>query len=67
MSQPWYLKMPWHGRAVSDLDNCDLAMLLTLIAQDAESAIDRKISAVGLADILLSAAERIERENCDEV
>ena len=60
MSEPWYSKMPWHGRAAIDLDDCDLAMLLTFIAQDAESAIDRKISAVGLADILLTAAERIE-------
>ena len=60
MSQPWYSKMPWHGRAAPDLNNGDLAMLLTFIAQDAESAIDRKISAVGLADILLTAAERLE-------
>ena len=55
---------PWFGLIPDDLSNKHLAELLECIAM--ESAVgadmeteDRKISAVGLADILMAAAERI--------
>ena len=50
---------PWHVKSVSELNNRQMAMLLEAIAADAERAPDRRISAVGLADILLSIANRL--------
>lgn len=52
-------KRPWHVMDVSELNNRQMAMLLEAIAADAERAPDRKISAVGLADILGSIADRL--------
>ena len=50
----------WFGSAPQDLDNKNLAELLECIAREADMETeDRKISAVGLADILMAAAERI--------
>lgn len=61
------LPAPWHVKHTSELNNRQMAMLLEAIADDAESAPDispngknhRYISAVGLADILLSIADRL--------
>ena len=53
------LPAPWHGKHASELNNRQMAMLLEAIAADAERAPDRTISAVGLADILLSIADRL--------
>jgi len=50
---------PWHVKSVSELNNRQMAMLLEAIAADAERAPDGWISAVGLADILLSIANRL--------
>lgn len=53
------LPAPWHGKHPLDLDTSTLALLLEAIAADAERAPDRTISAVGLADILLAASDRL--------
>ena len=53
------LPAPWHGKHQLDLDTSTLALLLEAIAADAERAPDRTISAVGLADILLAASDRL--------
>lgn len=53
------LPAPWHVKHTSELNNRQMAMLLEAIAADAERAPDRKISAVGLADILLGIADRL--------
>jgi len=53
------LPAPWHGKHPLDLDTSTLALLLEAIAEDAERAPDRSISAVGLADILLAASDRL--------
>ena len=53
------LPAPWHVKHTSELNNRQMAMLLEAIAADAERAPDRTISAVGLADILLSIADRL--------
>ena len=61
------LPAPWHGKHPLDLDTSTLALLLEAIAADAERAPDisadgknhRYISAVGLADILLAASDRL--------
>ena len=51
---------PWFGLIPEDLSNKHLAELLECIAMEADMETeDRKISAVGLADILMAAAERI--------
>ena len=55
---------PWFGLIPDDLSNKHLAELLECIAMEADMELyrqteDRKISAVGLADILMAAAERI--------
>ncbi len=51
---------PWFGLVPQDLNNKHLAELLECIAREADMETeDRKISAVGLADILMAAAERI--------
>ena len=51
---------PWFGKIPQDLSNKHLAELLECIATEADiETEDRKISAVGLADILMAAAERI--------
>ena len=51
---------PWFGLIPRDLSNKHLAELLECIAMEADMETeDRKISAVGLADILMAAAERI--------
>jgi len=50
----------WFGLIPDDLSNKHLAELLECIAMEADMETeDRKISAVGLADILIAAAERI--------
>ena len=52
---------PWYGKVPHDLSNKDLSALLEHIAFEADKETpDRKISAVGLADILMAAADRIE-------
>ena len=56
------LPAPWYGRSASDLNNRQLVMLLEAIAADAECAPDRTISAVGLADILLAASDRLTEQ-----
>ena len=56
------LPAPWHGKCALDLNNRQLAMLLEAIAADAERAPDRTISAVGLADILLAASDRLTEQ-----
>ena len=53
------LPAPWHGKHPLDRDTSTLALLLETIAADAERAPDRTISAVGLADILLAASDRL--------
>lgn len=61
------LPAPWHVKHTSELNNRQMAMLLEAIAADAERAPDispngknhRYISAVGLADILLAASDRL--------
>jgi|11_taG_2_1085331.scaffolds.fasta_scaffold02360_10 hypothetical protein len=61
------LPAPWHVKHASELNNRQMAMLLEAIAADAERAPDispngknhRYISAVGLADILLAASDRL--------
>jgi hypothetical protein len=53
------IDQPWHGKHPLDLDTSTLALLLEAIAADAERAPDRTISAVGLADILLAASDRL--------
>jgi hypothetical protein len=58
---------PWRDKHPLDLDTSTLALLLEAIAADAERAPDispngknhRYISAVGLADILLAASDRL--------
>ena len=61
-----YENKPWFGLVPHDLSNKHLAELLESIAREADMELytqtktgDRKISAVGLADILMAAAERI--------
>ena len=56
------LPAPWYGKCALDLNNRQLAMLLEAIADDAERAPDRRISAVGLADILLTASDRLTEQ-----
>ena len=63
-------KRPWHVKHASELNNRQMAMLLEAIAADAERAPDispngknhRYISAVGLADILVSIADRLKEQ-----
>ena len=50
---------PWLTTALQELPNEALARLLEDIADDAEEAPDRTISAVGLADILLVVSDRL--------
>jgi len=51
---------PWLTTALQELPNKALARLLEDIADDAEKAPDRTISAVGLADILLVVSDRLK-------
>ncbi len=55
-------RLPWHGKHASELNNRQMAMLLEAIAADAERAPDRRICAVGLADILLTASDRLTEQ-----
>ena len=53
---------PWLTTALQDLPNEALAGLLKYIADDAEKAPERTISAVGLADILLVVSDRLKND-----